>query len=287
MKKSIKIVILVMIITLITCGITYSKYISNYVWDYYLKSKGFYFNSDVLSATGMTNSINSWDGNSVHFNIRNNFNKTLISELDINYTATCTITSPDTDATCSITDINEGVLSTEQVCINNTEDGINVDSYTKTECNEGGYFYTNQITENDLYFNIDEIGELTDLTVHVTVVANSPYTKTISGDFLLHKNNANDNIEFDYNNYEDYDKLIITNMASTTKCVLVSFDPSKLLIDRELDDFITYNSNLDGYINEFKVSLLSNEMKDYTFYKANNLNTNYNINEFNITNVAC
>lgn len=289
MKKGIKIVLLVVVISLITCGITYSKYVSNYVWDYYLKSKGFYFNSDTLSSNRRTNSNNSWDGSSVHFSVRNNLNKSLISEVDINYTVTCEINTPNTSAICKVngsnSNIYNGVLSKSQVCLNKSEDGINTTSFNKTECDEGGYVYTNQIVDSNLYFDIEGIEELTDISVKITVSANSPYTKTISGDFLLHKDTVKNDIEVNYINYSDFDKLIIANITNDTKCILVNFDSSKLLIDSELNNFVTYNSNESGYINEIKIKLEPNKMKDYTFYKTDG-NVNYDINAFNITNTT-
>ena len=72
-KKYVVITIAVLFVILIgTAGFSYAKYASSNIWNYYLKSKGFYFTSDYLDSNNKQNINNTWDGNKVLFNIKNN-----------------------------------------------------------------------------------------------------------------------------------------------------------------------------------------------------------------------
>ena len=70
---------------ILTRGITYAKYVSNSVLNYYLNSKGFYFKSDNLDTEIKNNADTSWDGDKVTFSITNSSNKSLATEYDIKY----------------------------------------------------------------------------------------------------------------------------------------------------------------------------------------------------------
>ena len=58
-------------ILIITRGITYAKYVSNAVLNYYLSSKGFYFDSETLSINTKKNTDTSWNGEDVVFTLTN------------------------------------------------------------------------------------------------------------------------------------------------------------------------------------------------------------------------
>ena len=62
----------------------------------------------------------------------------------------------------------------------------------KTECELGGYKWVSQIATKEMYFDIvvtDENYQLSDVEVDVVVTSTYPYKKTISGNFILHKRN--------------------------------------------------------------------------------------------------
>ena len=186
----------------------------------------------------------------------------VVTDYDINYTVTCTIEGDASNYTeCRINgeEINtlDGVLSTFETCVNNKGDGIDVSSFNKTDCELEGYEWVNEPSIKEFYFNVillDPDYELKDVTVNVTATSNSPYRKTLSGDFILHKISEEEKgVTIDYKNYENYDSLIISNSYPIEKCVKVSWDASKLVIDADKSEFSSFEVDENGYINEIKV----------------------------------
>lgn len=294
MKKRNKYLFLGLITT--ACGIlcflgfSFARYVSTSVWDYYLKSKGFYFSSDYLGSKTLKNVDNFWDGESVNFNIKNNLNQTVVTNNDINYNVTCEIEGEaKTYASCNLngTNSNElnGVLAKIETCINETEDGKDVSSLNKTACELGGYEWKNQVAIKDFYFDVDltdEEYELTDVVVNVVATSISPYRKTLSGKFILHKNDLITNIvTMSYKNYSNYDILTVSNTHSTSKCIKITWDSAKLKIDTLNNSFSSYSTDSDGYINEIKLNIESKRNKNYRFYR-DSFKTLYDINEFTL-----
>jgi hypothetical protein len=292
MKKYKKYIILIVLIVggifLYIYGLTYAKYVFNSAWDYYLKSKGFYFSSDYLGTTAAKNVNNLWNGDSVHFNIKNNLNQVVMTDYDISYSIVCTVqgdaaayTACHLNGTTSNTEI--GVLPSIQSCVNNTTDGINVSAFTQTECESKGYNWVVQISEKDLYFDViltNNNYELNDVVVNVAVTTTSPYHKVISGDFTLHKSiMQEDNLSMKYKNYSNYDRLIITNSYSSNKCVRLTWDANKLMINEDTSKFSSYLTDTNGYINEIKFNIGAKNNLNYIFYKKD-FSATYNVNEF-------
>ncbi|MDD3187241.1 MAG: hypothetical protein PHD02_02060 [Bacilli bacterium] len=287
-KTKINILILLIVSLLFTMTFSYAKYASNLVKDYYLKSKGFYFYSDYLDIIPVNNSNNAWDYEAISFNIRNNLNDSVASDYDISYTASCSIEGvSETDVVCNMynssTDIYNGIISSVKACINETSDLVDVSSYTEEECNNGGYLYKSIKNEVNLYFDIDLVNQsyiITDLIVDVDVVSTSPYSKTISGKFYIHKDN-DQLIVVNMNDYSNYDRLNLYNSSDTSKCIQVSWNTSKFLIDNPYSDFPNYLTDTNNYINEFKIMLEANTSISYVFYK-NSFSSTYTIDDFNI-----
>lgn len=269
-------------------GFTLAKYVSSSIWNYYLNSKGFYFSSDNLGNPTVKNVDNLWDGGSIKFNIRNNLNQEVITTYDIGYKATCTVKG---DASAHVacylngtgTNEDEGVLSSFQTCVNNTGDQVDVSQMNKTECELGGYKWVSQIATKEMYFDIvvtDENYQLSDVEVDVVVTSTYPYKKTISGNFILHKRNIEEEaVTLDYKNYSNYDRLIISNSYSENKCVGIYWNSSELLIDANPEDFPYYGVDQDGFINEVRLRIDGQKSTSYIFYKKN-LEKTHNVNDF-------
>jgi hypothetical protein len=291
-KKYIFLVFLIVICGVLSiCGYTLARYVSNSVWDYYLKSKGFYFSSDYLGSSIVKNADNLWDGGSVHFNIKNNLNEMVMTEYDIDYRVVCTIEGEaSTHAECymngTTSNTQDGVLSSFQACSNPTDDGVDVSLLNKTDCELGGYDWENQVAVKDLYFDVivtDSNYDLKDVVVNVTATSLSPYSKTLIGEFTLRKGNAGlSNVSMDYKNFSNYDRLIISNSYSDTKCMRIIWNSDKLLINADSSAFSSSGTDINGYINEIKFNINAKTSSSYIFYRRD-FNMTYGVSEFEIT----
>lgn len=271
---------------LLTC---LARYSSSSVWNYYLESHGFYFTSDFLG-NDIKNVDTLWDGNSVHFNLRNSSNDNLITEYDIRYNVSCEVLS-DIPALCKLNGTNSsnytGILSSNSRCVNNI-DNVDVSLFNKTECEIKGYDYENLSVNQDLYFDIvPESGyELSNVDVKITVNSVSPYKKSISGIFSLFKNSRDmGSISKSIIDNDLYDDLILTNSYDTRKCVNVKFDSSKRIVDL-FDGMSNVLSNDSGYVKEFNISIDGMSNKKIRFYNKD-FSSNYNVDDFVVTETGC
>lgn len=266
-----------------------ARYSSSSVWNYYLESHGFYFSSDFLG-NDKKNVDTLWDGNSVHFNIKNSSNDSLITDYDIRYNVSCEVLS-DIPATCTLNGTGassfNGVLSSNSRCINNIDE-VDVSSFNKTECDIKGYSFENLEVNQDIYFDVvpDDGFELTNVDVKITVRSISPYRKSISGVFSLFKNSRDlGSITKSVIDNVDYDDLVITNSYDSRKCVNVKFDSSKRLVD--YDDSMS-NVILDdsGYIKEFNVGIDGMSNKKIKFFNRD-FSYNYLVDDFYVVESGC
>ncbi|NLL44495.1 MAG: hypothetical protein GX247_02365 [Mollicutes bacterium] len=292
-KYGLIILIIFVILFFLFDGVSFARYVSNSVWDYYLRSQGFYFNSDYLSLEGINNINNNWDGERVYFNIRNNLNQTVITDYDINYTVECSINGDMADhLECYLngTDSNifDGVLESIHVCQNTKGDDVDVSEFEQTECEENGYEWVTEIVTHDLYFDViatDSTYEFNDVTVNITITSTSPYRKILKGNFILHKKNLEeDKIALDYINYDDYGRLIVSNSYSENKCVQVSWDSNKLQIDADVNEFISYQVDNNDYLEAVKFIMAPRDTTSYIFYKRN-IEETYDISDFTIEEI--
>ncbi len=292
-KRNVYFIVIALVLAfLLTYGFTYGKYVSNSIWNYYLSTRGFYFESDSLGMIPLKNVNNLWDGESVHFTIRNSANELAVTSYDISYQVVCTVKGEAASYTdCHINDepsnVFDGTLFSYQGCVNETDDEVDVSTYNKSTCELNGYNWLNQVVTMDLYFDLiltDTNQTLDDVTVNISVTSTNPYSKTISGDFILHKRpNDDDKISLSYDKHSNYDKLIVTNSYDVNKCVKISWDSNKLLID---SNNLFYSNKVDenGYINEIVISIDAKKSKSYDFYKRD-FNANYNVDEFSFIEV--
>ena len=88
-----------------------------------------------------------------------------------------------------------------------------------------------------------------------------------------------------YYNYDNYDRLVVSNTYLTEKCAKVSFDSSKLRIETPLDDVVSYNKDLDGYVNSIVIRIPSKENKSFKFYKLDS--SLYTKEDFTIIESDC
>ena len=280
-------VLILSIILFVINGFSYAKYISNSIWNYYLSSKGFYFESEDLSADSKKNVNNMWDGESTYFSITNSLNDALATESDINYTVTCTVENSEENGNlCYLNGTNSniysGILSGSTSCVNMSNDGVNVSSYTKTECEMNGYNWTNQVAYKDIYFDVvNKDGlEVADATVNIEVKTTSPYEKILLGKFILHRVDSNDGkLYINYNSYSDYEEVTVSNSTAYDKCGELIWDDSNFIIDD--NNFLSYKTNTDGYIEKIVFNINTKNSLIYRFYKRN-LENSYDISAFSL-----
>jgi len=290
-RKLYLIGVLLVAIFIIFYSFTLARYVSNSAWDYYLNSKGFYFSSDYLAATKVNNVDSLWDGNSVHFNIKNTLNEAVITAYDIDYQVSCTLDAAA--AVYSECRLNGSVNSSENktvvadyACVNNTGDSVDVTAYDETNCDSGGYDWTVQAVEDDLYFDIvltNSNYSIKDVTATIEVTTTSPYAKEITGEFKLKKIEAIEGeVSLSYENYSIYDRLIVSNPNLSIKCVKVTWDSDDLLIDKENSSFSSYSTDASGYINEIIFNISAKKDINYMFYPRDS--GTYDVNDFTIAN---
>ena len=279
MKKHKKKILLVCLIFIGILGlnvtVTYSKYVANNIYNYFLNSKQFYFVSDSLDKEGIKNVNTTWDGNDIVFKLKNAISENQVTEYDIKYTAKCKVEG-NVDAKCIFTEFEsdtfEGTLSSYQKCTNETDDEVDVKDYNKTKCELGNYVWTNEIASKDIAFNIvqdNEGEEIDDVTVTVTITSTEPYKKTLKGTFYVHKGEVvKEEVISYYDSYLNYDVLTISNLKSTPSCQKISFDPSIYRIDGNVNDYETYTTNSDGYIDSITLKLPSSNDIALKFYKT-------------------
>lgn len=282
-------IILILVISLgfiLSISFTFAKYVGNTIWDYFLSTKGFYLSSDNLNNNYQENINDYWDKERVYFNIKNNQNELLITEYDIEYEVTCEVTgaaSLSTECLLDGTDSNitSGVLSSSKACINHTNDEVDVKNLTKSECENGGYSWENQITNRDLYFDIifnDE--EFSDIEVEITLKSTIPYKKTLTGKFILKNNLLDvDYINLKYYNYENTGNLVVSNSGLKSKIIELNWNANELLIDKDSPNIDSY-SDINNYINKIYTIIKPKSSINFTFYKINP-ETIINENNFN------
>ena len=273
-------VVLLTVVLLITNGLTLAKYISNSVWNYYLNSQGFYLSSDKLG-DNVKNVNNVWDGTSIHFNLTNSINEAAITDYDIRYKVTCTL-SDGTDCKINGTDSNTyyGTLSSYNTCINNKNDGVDTTDFDKATCESKGYNWVIQKSTADIYFDI----ATDNVTADIEVVSIEPYEKTLTGTFILKKDKTLvEKTDMTYQSFNNYDRLTITNSSDDKKCVKINWDDNKLRIDK--DNITNYNMQ-NGYINEIILEIPSKDNLSYIFYKVDKSET-YDVNEFSLLEIEC
>lgn len=275
--------ILLLILLVIPVGITFSKYVKNFVNYYVMKSNNFYFNSDKLGDDNINYEINNWSGMSVftiQFQLNNHKNNILTSDSDITYDVDYTCSG---NVTCSLSSDNGIIYKAEKT-----------DDLT--------------LTVNPL--RVFNTGEKVNVTI--TASATSPYKKTLSASFVITVGKQGISYEISDNSGQAYFDFIITNAleeysvreafgsysvndtlsidtykslsdTNKSKCassiVTLSFDPSIVVLDVTSSIFdiaTTSTTNIDGvdYISSltFKVDAVSSNQ--VRFYKKN-VSNNY------------
>lgn len=249
--------------------LTYGKYISNTIWEYYLISQGFYFSSNYLNTNNPTIVDNDWDEDVIFVDVKNHENESLIATGDIEYTLECNVVSPNSESlTCVIDEEEKSMITSkvigEEVCINETEDQVIVSSYEKSKCLEEEYTWIKLPVINTHYFIVKpEPGFVyEDVEVEVKLTSTKPFVKKLLGRFVLHKNNIEENtISKRLINDGDKRTLIVTNSYLENKCITLGFNPALFTVVSDLTHFSKITTNAQDIVN--KVSFLIPEQSSF------------------------
>lgn len=270
------VLIVMLIIALFPVGITFSKYIYDYVKYYIMEANNFYFNSDKLEDKGITYNINNWGGVesfNIQFELNNHKNNLLTSDSDIAYDLNIIC---DGDIQCSIS-------------------------------NDSGIIYKDEKTVSyDVIVNplrVFDAGE--SVNVKIEAISSSPYVKTLSGNFVItvgkkgvsyeivdepfrpyfmfNITNVIDNYTVikEFDNYKVGDVISATvykNLSDDNKknCVsatiTLEFDPNKVVIDTTsniINNSLITNSLVNGvsYVSKIKFNVDATSSTSIRFYK--------------------
>ena len=292
MKKRTKymllLVIVLSLVSIVTYGYSYAKYVSNHAWNYYLGTKGFYFSSEQLGINKITNVNNNWNLESTYFTHKNSENNFLVSDYDIEYTVKCTIQNDASNySKCTLngTDSNtfSGIISSSSICKNKIDEK-DVKSYTKEKCESAGYEWNIQENYKDLYFDVVKTGEqaLDYVSVLIEVTTTSPYSKTLQGEFNLSSIEMQESgLKVSYKEFDNYSRVIISNSYDENKCVKLNWNSENLRIDEINNQISSYQYGNNGYINEINFNINKKDSISYIFYKTD-VNKEYYYQEFSL-----
>ena len=245
-------IFLIIIVILVPTMTSLSKYVYDAVQDYYLGSKGFYFNSDKLTTDHAEFEIaNNWSGAQTYtitINLNSKKNDLLFAETDIDYTVNLTHSD---NIECELSK-NSGTI------IGSQNGGINEDYFTIKINPAGGQALAN--------------GETT--WVEVEVTSTSPYEKTLSGRLIVGVGTEDISYEIMDSENSPYLEVNITNSLDVGKDVKLSFDPNIILLDMTssyyLNSSATTTTQINGYSYVNSVTSFVDTLQTTTvrFYKV-------------------
>ncbi len=233
-RKVIIIIVLLLVVSLISIGKTFSKYVSTTKWDYSYNSKDFYFASDYLSEEEKTLYYNSWDGSDITFNISNALNKDTFTNEDITYEVSC--------------------ISKDTVCLINGES-----NFTATLT---GGVYSNE----KLNLSLSDFESV----ANVTVIARSikPYKKTLQVTYEVNKETKTNDIKYELKSYDNLSKLLINNNSKKEECVNIKILKDDIRVSKN-NNIKNIKTNNDDVINSFDIVLNNNEEMIINLYGNN------------------
>lgn len=207
--KKISIIILFFLVFLLLFGLSYAKYVYNIVDSYILETKGFYFNSSVMSINGKNYNINNWDGvNSytlmVDVNSKKNDEK--YTTHDISYDITCNC--PD-NVRCELSKVSGTIYQDKKT-----------DSFQVT------------MIPNEA------IPEGEEVKIEIVATSNSPYTKSLSA--VYHVGVLKSNFTYDIEDSVN-SKYLILNVTNS----VAYYEVEEAFLDYNVGDKIS----LDDYVN--------------------------------------
>lgn len=183
--KIVSIIIAICLVIFVLFGYTFARYLYNVIDNYILETKGFYFNSDILSMNNKQYKINNWDGvNTYSLSISVNNKKDYLVSTDADISYDIAYTCPST-VTCSLSKTS-GVIYKSGT----------TDSYTLN------------VTPNSNFAAGDEV------VVTTTATSSSPYVKSLSATYTIGVTTAGFSYSIDDSAGSKYLTVNLTNSIS-------------------------------------------------------------------------
>lgn len=244
-------IVLVILAFLVPTMTSLSKYVYNVIHDYYLGTKGFYFNSDKLTSNHSEFEIaNNWSGAETYtitINLNSKKNDLVFAETDIDYEVSFTHSD---EIECSISKTTGTIKGSDS-------GGINEDYFIITINPANGTSLANGVQT----------------WVDITVKSTSPYVATLSGKLYIGVGTEDITYEIIDSQNNPYLEVNITNSLNTGEDVALSFDPNILRLDMtsafRLNSTAITTQNINGYsyVNSVTSYVGSLETTTVKFYK--------------------
>lgn len=253
-KKTIIFLLAILCILIFFTGSKRSlaKYVYNAVHNYYLSSKGFYFNCDKLTSNYTEYEIeNNWSGAesyTITVNMNSKKNDLVFVEPNISYDISLTSSN---NIQCTLNK-NSGVI------IGSADGGINEDYFT--------------ITVDPVVGTTLASGQTA--WIELTVTATEPYTQVLTGRLIMET--GSEDVTYEIIDSEDnpYIEVSITNSLDEPTDVTLQFNPNVVLLDMTSKFSINATNsqtqliNTYNYINSVTSSVNSLETVTVKFYKV-------------------
>jgi len=242
-KKIILVCVLVIALSFVS---VFAKYVLDKYNAFYSKSKEFYFSSDKLAENTPTYKIENWLGtNSYTINISLSSweNELLHTPYDINYSIS--LSNVSDEILCNLSKTSGTISSSVG------KDNINITVTPNTPLSVGDV-----------------------VSFQVTATVTEPYTKTIGAKFYLTVGSEKVSYEVIDSANSPYLELNVSNTLSQSVDVVLSFNPSTVLLDMTNDNYLSATNITNttigayNYVNGFKFSLNSMTSTKVRFYKV-------------------
>lgn len=279
LKNKILLFLVSFFVICLTLTITFGRYVYNMVQNHILETKGFYFNSTVMTTLGSKHSINNWDGVNAYqitIDVNNQKNEQIWTQTDIQYDISIECSN---NIRCELSKTT-GIIRKD----------VKSDSYTITVYPKGN-FSNNQTAEvlTKVKSSFPFVKELS--TTYNIGIETSKFSYVINdavGEkyFMLELTNAFTYYKareafLDYERganiaIDDYEKLSSENKKKCMSAIVtLTFDPHLVLLDMTDETYI-HRSNenpgletIDGfnYVNSFQFEMQASSTTKILFYK--------------------
>lgn len=296
-RNKVLVVLLAFFVIGLTLTITFGRYVYTMVQNHILETKGFYFNSTVMSSLGSNHSINNWDGVNAYkitVDVNNKKNDLVWTQTDIAY---------DIEVHCSdnircVTSKTSGTIRKD----------VKSDSYTITiypiydfENNQTAEVVT---TVKSTYPFEKELSATYNIGIETSKFSYSINDQSGEKYFMLELTNAftyyaakeaflgyaaGENISI-----EEYEELSDANKAKCMSAIVsLKFDPNLVLLDMTDETYIHRSGGNPGltkingydYVNSFSFDMQASSTIKILFYKNDPLQDYTYPSENSIINV--